>query len=72
MFPGWSDDPVMDAERYYTSFTDREHLTCAFCGRPIYREDKTHYGDVYYEIDGVIVCDDCVMDYIEKNRKEFC
>ena len=36
---------------------------CAECGTEIYYGDATHDQDDAYEIDGVLVCGDCVGDY---------
>lgn len=68
-------DPVQDAERHDAELEEqnrsREHLICSFCGRLIFKEDITYYGDVYYEINGETVCDDCVLDYIGRFKKTF-
>lgn len=37
---------------------------CAQCGEAIFGSDKTHWGDTYYEVDGVSLHDECVMDYL--------
>lgn len=35
---------------------DKEYCTCEWCGEPIY------IGDIYYDLNGDKVCEDCIMD----------
>lgn len=43
---------------------------CFTCARPMYPEDPTHNQDEAYEIDGHILCDDCVDKYVRDNCKK--
>lgn len=57
----YSDNPVRDAEMYMAR-QEAELLKmpiCEHCGERIQ--------DDYYEIDGCIVCDDCILEYLRKN-----
>lgn len=64
-----TDDPVRDAERYAEHLEEisrtMEHLTCIYCGRPIYP------GDGFYELEGNVVCEDCLLDYAQRLKKHF-
>lgn len=55
----WNDDPPQPVG-----------LSCDICGRGICAETETHHGEDYYVLDGQNICEDCVYDYLKKNRKE--
>lgn len=55
-------DPIADAERY----SNRDipiRGKCSMC-----KEDIPTW-DIYYEIDGELICDNCINDYIAQFRK---
>lgn len=57
----WTNDPVEDANRY---FDERERQmeklpTCGCCGNRV--TDET-----YYDIDGEILCEECLNDKYRK------
>ncbi len=58
----YSDDPVRDAEMHMArQEAEFEKLPkCEHC-------KETIQDDFYYEIDGDIVCDDCILEYLRKN-----
>lgn len=49
-----TDDPVADYDRYDTERAEEENRLphCDYCGEPIHEK--------YYEIDGEIICEDCL------------
>lgn len=51
-----TDDPVADFERYDAEMAREEARLprCEYCGEAIYEK--------YYEINGKIVCEDCLND----------
>ncbi len=57
----YTDNPVADFDRYDAEQAEAEEKLphCAYCGEPIYDE-------YYYEIDGDIVCKDCLDDNFRK------
>lgn len=63
----YSDDPVADFNQWDAEQNRRqqEHRIgrCAQCGEDI------HDYDDYYDFDGTIVHDDCVLDYIAQFKK---
>lgn len=41
---------------------------CEQCGEPIRGSNYTHFGDVYYRVDGVTLHEGaCLMDYLNEN-----
>lgn len=40
---------------------------CFTCGIPMLPEDNLHDQDPAYEIDGHVLCEDCVDKYVRKN-----
>lgn len=48
----------------------RQSYPCEICGSPIYCADDDHYGDDYYLIDDLRICEDCIYEYIKKNKRE--
>lgn len=58
----YTDDPAMDAENFYNEGQTHLHERpkCEYCGR--YIDEET-----CYEIDGNIICDDCIIDYLHNN-----
>lgn len=60
----YSDDPVRDAELHMEeqqAWLD-SRPKCEYCGEPI-QDDEA------YEIEGVLVCENCVMDFVRDNCK---
>ena len=58
-----------------TTYTDEEtgqrYAECWYCGKPIYIADQSHCGDMCYEVEGALICEDCLVDYMNDNyRKE--
>ena len=37
---------------------------CFMCSRPLYPEDALHDADPAFEIDGHVLCEDCVDKYV--------
>ena len=70
-----TDDPVWDEARYSALIeqeqASRDYMECSCCGGRIFREDKTHHGDIYYELEGVVICEDCILDYIRKFKNVY-
>ena len=62
---GYTDDPVRDAERYYSALDDNYYANakprhkCAGCGCELHKE-AFKYNDKYF-------CEDCILDitYVE-------
>lgn len=56
----WTDDPVRDAAMYDAECEERikQLPVCDECGEHI-------QGDGYYEINGQIICPDCMQDHWE-------
>lgn len=42
-------------------------IQCDLCGCDIHRESIQYDQDDCYEIEGVILCEDCVMKYVKEN-----
>lgn len=55
--PFYSDNPVADYDRYdaYLARQEARLPVCDDCDKPI-------HGDDYYEIDGEILCEECMKD----------
>lgn len=68
----WSYDPVRDQYRYESDLSEeekkRDYIQCTRCECKIYREDAIYEGDSYYEIDDMILCEDCAKDWLEEQR----
>jgi hypothetical protein len=45
-----------------------KHERCSECGKPIYYEDELHDQDDAFEIDGNIICSDCVLPYVREHN----
>ena len=61
----YSDDPIRDFEMHDAK-RQAELERCPVC-----EHCKEHIQeDEYYEIDGSIVCDDCLLDFVRKNCKK--
>ena len=60
-----TDDPVRDAERYFSDLEDKEkhYITCVICGNVMLD------GDEYYLVDDDPFCPDC-MD--AQFKREVC
>jgi hypothetical protein len=43
---------------------------CFMCSRPLYPEDSSHDQDPAYEIDGHVLCEDCVDKYVRDNCRK--
>ena len=58
----YTGEPARDAENYYLEAQAQleKRPVCEYCGKHI--DD-----DVCYEIDGNIICDDCILDYLHDN-----
>lgn len=71
-FRNWCrDDPVGDAERYYSRMDHRPKIgTCTECGCEIYGgDDYYEEDDAYLFEDGAMVCDDCLVAYCREHFK---
>lgn len=49
---------------------EQKYILCDECGYEIYLEDDRYYGDTYYEIDGYDICDECILQFIKKYKKQ--
>lgn len=63
----WTDDPVRDAARYDAE-QDRKLAECCIgkctqCGAVLYSFDD------YYDVDGTLICDDCLYDWAAQYKK---
>ena len=47
----------------------RDFILCDNCSGYIYREDEENYGDKYYELDGVIICEHCLSEYLKVHKR---
>nr|WP_308743242.1 hypothetical protein [uncultured Anaerocolumna sp.] len=45
-----------------------KYESCFVCCKPIYYEDELHDQDDAFEIDGNIICDDCVLQYVREHN----
>lgn len=45
----------------------RKSLKCSCCKEEIYYENEKYDQDPCFQIDGNILCEDCVMEYVEKH-----
>lgn len=50
--------------------TGRDFILCDICEQPIYREDSMYEGDKYYKINGLVICEECIRDYVKSCGKE--
>lgn len=69
-----TESPIRDAEQYQCNLREaessRESIECDICHGNIYRADTQNYGDDVYEIDGMNICEDCILAYIKDKRRE--
>lgn len=56
-------------EEHEARGTDRPYKTCEVCGSRIYEEDDTYDGDEYYEVDDIIICEDCFFEWARDNLR---
>lgn len=56
----WTDNPVLDAERYY------EEIKPAYIGNCEHCSDVIREGDNYYNFDGELVHYDCLREWASK------
>lgn len=62
------ENPELDAEEYANRGNNRPILdTCPVCGEPVYGGNDEYNPDDAYEIDGSVVHDDCVIEYLNRN-----
>ena len=40
---------------------------CFTCGMPLFPEDSLHDQDPAYEIDGHVICENCIDKYVRRN-----
>ncbi|MEG0908979.1 MAG: hypothetical protein RSH78_01295 [Bacilli bacterium] len=48
----------------------QRYIECDECGYEIYLEDDRYLGDTYYEIDEENICEECILTYIKRFRKQ--
>lgn len=48
----------------------QETIKCDICDGEIYLEDDCYYGDIYYNIDGYDICEECILEYMKAYRKQ--
>lgn len=64
----FTDNPVRDAERY--AYLQDKHAElcrigeCAHCG------EELHDYDEHYDFDGILVCDECLIDWAKNYKAE--
>ena len=39
---------------------------CEWCECDIHGEDSTHYADTYYDIEGTLVCENCIRVFVDR------
>lgn len=62
----YSDDPVRDFDRYdaMTAQKEAQLPKCEKCGEPI-------NDDIYFEIDGEILCEECMHDRYGRSTEDY-
>lgn len=60
----WTDNPVLDAENHEC----KPHTYCGACGGEIYTGDALHYAEDYFEIEGIIFCEECAHEWMKQRR----
>lgn len=70
-----TDNPIRDAEDYYDRLEreqeKREYIECGYCHGPIYKGDGYYDGDIYYPINGLDICGECIDIFLKKIRREY-
>lgn len=69
-----TNNSVLDAEREaerLEELAQRPHIECDRCHSYIYRADDYYDGDVIYELDGLVLCEECVGSYVREHRREY-
>ena len=69
-----TNNSVLDAEREaerLEELAQRPHIECDRCHGYIYRADDYYDGDVIYELDGLVLCEECVGSYVKEHRREY-
>jgi hypothetical protein len=53
----------------YTLFPANRSIIgrCECCGQEIYDSNEEYVADDYYEFDGDLVCEDCLIDYCNEH-----
>lgn len=71
----YTGNPQMDAEvhqqRLQEARNSRDFIECDICHGEIFREDDEYEGDVYYELDGLNICEECLDRYLKDNKHVF-
>ena len=64
-----TNNPVKDAEDHST---DSRHPAgeCDLCHRTLYAGNSLYDGDVFYSINFLTICDECIHDYLKDIRSE--
>ena len=59
-------DPDRDFDRYDMALAQREAKlpVCDKCGKPI-------NDDIYFDIDGEVLCEECLRDLYERNTEDW-
>lgn len=62
----WTDNPVSDYESYSNEMEEEIEKcpVCDICNEHI-------QDDYYFEINGDIICESCMVDYFRKNTEDF-
>ena len=64
----FTDDPILDAERWFSREDPRPLLGhCAICNQEIRGENEDYDADDAYCFEGDYVCGDCLLKYLDKN-----
>ena len=64
-----TNNPVKDAEEH--SIDNRRAAgECDICHRTLYAGNSLYDGDTFYPINSLVVCDDCIRDYLNEIRRE--
>lgn len=66
----YSNNPVLDEERYQQQQEERPHIECDECHGYLYKEDDYYEADDVIELDGIMMCEDCARAYLDKKRRK--
>lgn len=62
-------DAEFDQQRLQEANSSRDFIICDKCHGKIYREDDMYEGDVYYDFDGIVFCEDCMELYLKERKR---
>ena len=56
-------------DKLYDEEVNRYYILCDICKGRIYVENNEWYGDDHWELDGKIICEDCIHDYVRSKKR---